>query len=230
MKVRRVGSLPALTAESVPDVGALWRLFRKRKKFASPSALESVIERLSDPDPEQRRTAEGLLMDLRLNPHDGKTALVLSRCIMGGGPQARACLKKLARMAHCPLKEALLDCVVRSLATHREEALEVLKTYPWEVLLPYLLKEVLLKPGQPKDLKEEVVRLLLEERNSIAAALPPEPTELTELLLEASREETAREAIFGLLEAWLEGRGKKASLLERLGLLKAHLPKQKEAH
>lgn len=230
MKVRRISSLRALTAESAPDVGALSRLFKRRKRFISPSALESVIERLRDPDPEQRRTAEELLMGLRLDPCDGRTALVLSRCIMEGGPPASACLKKLAEMPHCPLKEALLDCVVRSLVTHREEALKVLKTYTWEILLPYLLKEVLLKPVQSRDLKEEVVRLLKEERDSIASALPPEPTELTELLVEASEEEVAREAVLDLLEAWLGRRRRKASLLERLGLARAHVPGHKEAH
>ena len=229
MKVRSAGPLRSLTTEGVPDIEALARLFRKRRRFLSPAALEDIIERLRDADPEERKVAEELLMRLELDPRDGRAALILSRCIMEGGPPAGACLRKLARMGHCPLKEALLDCVVRSMTSHRAEAREVLKTYPWEVLLPYLLREVLLDPRQGADLKEEVVRFLREERDSIVSALPPEPTELIELLIEASGWEPSREAAMEILKAWLEARRERRSLLERLGLARAPVAHHKEA-
>ncbi|HIE09851.1 MAG TPA: hypothetical protein EYP65_08390, partial [Armatimonadetes bacterium] len=125
MKIRRAGALAPLTVGSVPDMGLLLRLFRRRRKFASPSALEAIIERIEGAvDSKERRVAEELLMEMELNPYDGRAALVLSRCIMGGGRAASACLRKLASMPHCPLKDALLDCVIRSLKEHRTEAKE----------------------------------------------------------------------------------------------------------
>lgn len=229
MKVKRSGTLTNLTLGSVPDLGSFVRLSRKRQRFVSPAALEGLIERLKDSDPEERRVAEELLMRLPLNPQNGQTALVLSRCIMEGGTSATACLKKLAKMPHCPLKDALLDCVVRSLVTHREEAKEVLRSCPWRALLPYLLKEVVLRPRQEEHLKGEVVRLLCEEKEAIVSTLPIEPTELTELLIEASKEESAKEAVLEILKAWMRKGRKRASILEKLGLTKAQVTEQREA-